>query len=55
VFNLIPLWGPAGSGTYGKQNLLSQINVEEYGALYKVIYEIRYSKEGWPPDVYTNI
>jgi hypothetical protein len=55
VFNLIPLWGPAGTGTYGKQNLLSQVNVEEYGALYKVIYEIRYSKEGWPPDVYTNI
>ena len=55
VFNLIPLWGPAGTGTYGKQNLLSQVNVEEYGALYKVLYEIRYSKEGWPPDVYTNI
>ena len=55
VFNLIPLWGPAGTGTYGKQNLLSQVNVEEYGALYKVIYEIRYSKEGWPPDVYVNI
>jgi len=55
IFQLIPAWGPTGMGTYGKQNLLSQINVEEYGSLYKVIYEIRYSKEGWPPDVYANI
>jgi hypothetical protein len=55
VFNLIPSWGPTGTGVYGKQNLLSQVNVEEYGSLYKVIYEIRYSKEGWPPDVYVNV
>jgi len=54
-FPLIPAWGPIGVGTYGNQNLLSQINVEEYGTLYKVMYEIRYSKEGWPPDVYVNI
>jgi len=55
IFTLIPAWGPTGAGTYGNQNLLSQVNVEEYGALYKVLYEIRYSKEGWPPDVYQNI
>lgn len=55
IFQLIPAWGPTGTGDYGKQNLLSQINVEEYGSLYKVIYEIRYAKEGWPPDVYANI
>ena len=55
VFQLIPAWGPIGTGKYGKQNLLSQVNVEEYGLLYKVLYEIRYSKEGWPPDVYQNI
>ena len=55
VFQLIPAWGPTGTGDFGKQNLLSQINVEEYGTLYKVMYEIRYSKEGWPPDVYVNI
>lgn len=55
IFQLIPAWGPTGMGDYGKQNLLSQINVEEYGSLYKVIYEIRYSKEGWPPEVYVNI
>lgn len=55
IFTLIPAWGPTGAGTYGNQNLLSQVNVEEYGALYKVLYEIRYSKEGWPPDVYQNV
>lgn len=55
VFVLIPAWGPTGSGKWGNANLLSQVNVEEYGSLYKVIYEIRYSKEGWPPDVYKNI
>ena len=54
-FPLIPAWGPTGSGIHGNQNLLSQINVEEYGSLFKVMYEIRYSKEGWPPDVYVNI
>ena len=55
IFPLIPAWGPIGAGAQGNQNLLSQINVEEYGTLYKVLYEIRYSKEGWPPDVYANI
>jgi hypothetical protein len=54
-FPLIPSWGPTGVGIHGNQNLLSQINVEEYGSLFKVMYEIRYSKEGWPPDVYVNI
>ena len=54
-FPLIPAWGPTGTGVHGNQNLLSQINVEEYGSLFKVMYEIRYSKEGWPPDVYVNI
>ena len=55
VFNLIPGWAPTGTGTFGKKNLLSQINVEEYGLLYKVMYEIRYSNEGWPPNVYPNV
>ena len=54
-FPLIPAWGPTGVGTHGNQNLLSQVNVEEYGSLFKVMYEIRYSKEGWPLDVYVNI
>lgn len=55
IFKLIPAWGPVGTGDFGNQNLLSQVNVEEYGLLYKVMYEIRYSKEGWPLDVYINI
>lgn len=55
VFQLLPAWAPVGTGTYGKVNLLSQVNIEEYGLLYKIMYEIRYSKEGWPPNVYSNI
>jgi hypothetical protein len=55
IFALIPAWGPTGAGIHGNTNLLSQVNVEEYGLLYKVMYEIRYSKEGWPFDVYVNI
>jgi hypothetical protein len=55
IFQLLPSWAPTGSGDFGKRNLLSQINVEEYGLLYKVMYEIRYSKDGWPPNVYANI
>jgi hypothetical protein len=52
---LVPEWGLSGTGDFGNRNLLSQINVEEYGLLYKVIYEIRYSKDGWPALVYRNI
>lgn len=54
-FQLLPGWAEIGAGPYGKHNLLSQANVEEYGTLYKVNYEVRYSKEGWPPDVYINL
>ena len=55
TFNLIPAWAIIGAGTYGNKNLLSQVNVEEFGSLYKVSYEIRYSKEGWDPKVYVNL
>ena len=57
VFNLIPAWGPAGSNSIdgSNLNLLSQVNVEEYGLLYKIVYEIRYSKSGWDAGVYINI
>ena len=34
------------------QLLLSQVNIEDYGALYKVIYEVRYSLAGWHDAVY---
>jgi hypothetical protein len=56
VFNLLPAWAPVGTGDFGNNvNLLSQVNVEEYGLLYKIIYEIRYAKAGWDRDVYVNI
>lgn len=55
-FDLLPDWAPVGTviGT-GNKNLLSQVNVEMYGSLYKVMYEIRYSKTGWFNQVYKNI
>lgn len=56
IFELLPAWAPVGTGTGGgKVNLLSQVNVEEFGSLYKIMYEIRYSAVGWHPSVYTNI
>lgn len=57
IYKLIPDWGVVGSapGTGFNLNLLSQINVEEYGLLFKVMYEVRYSKVGWDSGVYINI
>jgi hypothetical protein len=34
------------------QLLLSQVNVQDYGLLYKVNYEVRYSVVGWHDKVY---
>lgn len=51
---LLPSWGSTGSGSIGRCNLLSQVNVEEYGELYKINYEIRYNRDGWAPLVYRN-
>jgi hypothetical protein len=56
VFALLPAWAPIGTGSGGGNvNLLSQVNVEEFGSLYKISYEVRYSKVGWHSSVYTNI
>jgi hypothetical protein len=56
IFALLPAWAPIGVGSGGGNvNLLSQVNVEEFGSLYKINYEIRYSKVGWHSSVYTNI
>ena len=56
IFELLPAWAPIGVGTgSGNKNLLSQVNVESFGSLYKIMYEIRFSKVGWHPLVYTNI
>jgi hypothetical protein len=56
VFTLLPAWAPVGVGDFGNNvNLLSQVNVEEYGSLYKILYEVRYARAGWERDVYVNI
>ena len=55
-WTLIPDWALVGVGSGGgNSNLLSQVNVEEFGSLYKVMYEIRYSRVGWDSSVYVNI
>ena len=55
-WTLIPDWAIVGTGSGGgNSNLLSQVNVEEFGSLYKVMYEIRYSRVGWHSSVYVNI
>jgi len=41
----------AEDGAYD-QLLLAQVNVEDFGSLYKVTYEVRYSVQGWPDEVY---
>ena len=56
IFPLLPAWAPVGTVVgVGHVNLLSQVNVEEFGSLYKINYEIRYSKTGWSSRVYRNI
>ena len=53
TFPLLPSWAPVGTGFAGNPvNLLSQVNVEEFGLIYKINYEIRYSRVGWEIDVY---
>lgn len=39
-------------GGFGGQVLLSGVNFEQYGAVYKCSYQIRINKEGWPTQVY---
>jgi hypothetical protein len=41
----------AANGSFN-QLLLSQVNVQDYGLLYKVNYEVRYSIVGWHDKVY---
>jgi len=49
--------GDGGTFTNGDYNqlLLTQSNVESYGDLYKITYEIKYSFVGWHTDVYLRI
>jgi hypothetical protein len=56
IFQFLPAWAPIGTvAGVGHKNLLSQVNVEQYASLYKIMYEIRYAKDGWDSKVYTNI
>ena len=55
--NFIPtVYGTAWTSpdTEYPQLLVSKVNAENYGSLYKINYEIRYSREGYPSVVYPN-
>lgn len=55
-WELLPDWAVVGTASgVGNKNLLSQVNVESYGDIFKVAYEIRFSERGWDVDVYKNI
>lgn len=53
--SLLPSYMGTGF-TYDSKNqlLLSQVNVEDYGLLYKVNYEIRYNRNGYAKAVYAD-
>lgn len=44
--------GTSWEGAFGGQLLLSGVNFEEYGHVYKCNYQIRVNMEGWPVQVY---
>ena len=51
--DLLPAYMGTGFVYDGKrQLLLSQVNVEDFGSLYKVNYEIRYNRDGYNKAVY---
>ena len=43
---------PGWEGKYGAKLLLSSVNFEEYGVIYKCTYTVRLNNEGWPAAVY---
>jgi hypothetical protein len=53
--------GPAAGWTSNSDNgsynqlLLSQVNIQDFGSLYKVNYEVRFSVQGWPSEVYQKV
>jgi hypothetical protein len=50
---LVPnFMGTSWEGGFGGMLLLSGVNFEQYGAVYKCSYQIRINKEGWPRAVY---
>lgn len=52
-FDLLPAYmGSSFEYDSKRQLLLSQVNVEDFGSLYKVNYEIRYNRDGYNKAVY---
>ena len=45
-------WNSGTLGDGDNQLLLAQVNVEDFGLLYKVQYELRFNREGYPSAVY---
>lgn len=55
-WELLPDWATVGTSPgIGPKNLLSQVNVESFGSLYKVTYEIRFADRGWDSNVYKEV
>jgi hypothetical protein len=48
-------WQSSAENGYYNQLLLSQVNVQDFGSLYKVNYEVRFSIQGWPSEVYQKV
>lgn len=48
-------WLSSGDNGSYNQLLLSQVNIQDFGSLYKVNYEVRYSVQGWPSEVYQKV
>lgn len=44
--------GTDWEGAFGGQLLMSAVNFEEYGHVYKCSYQIRINEDGWPRSVY---
>jgi hypothetical protein len=56
--NIVPTYaGTFWQSTVGEYNqlLMAQVNVEDFGLLFKVNYEVRYNEQGWPDEVYIPI
>lgn len=48
-------FGTSWNGSSGPQLLVSKVDIENYGPLWKISYEVRYSREGFPKVVYPKI
>lgn len=53
-YDFIPVsyGGPSWVGAYGNQLLVSKVDAEEFGSIYKISYEVRFSRDGFPAVVY---